>query len=123
MKTFPDLNRNVTFSENYDEQSFIGKWLDYGVWNDKEYWKLDRAFEDIKSAYPFPHDIPREIAAGIFRIAEIMMVPNWEAFSVETCSDTCNEAGIFERFERLKVRIRCIFTGESVDNADFDYRY
>ncbi|MGN5421728.1 Imm41 family immunity protein, partial [Neisseria meningitidis] len=33
-----DIIRNVPYFEGYDENSFIGKWYDDGVWDDEEYW-------------------------------------------------------------------------------------
>jgi len=39
MCEFKDIIRNVPYFEGYDENSFIGKWYDDGVWDDEEYWK------------------------------------------------------------------------------------
>ncbi|MDM1031970.1 Imm41 family immunity protein [Neisseria meningitidis] len=41
MCEFKDIIRNVPYFEGYDENSFIGKWYDDGVWDDEEYWKLE----------------------------------------------------------------------------------
>ena len=32
MNDLKDFYRNITYCEEYDENSFIGKWLDYGEW-------------------------------------------------------------------------------------------
>lgn len=121
MSNLHDLYRNVTFLEEYDEQSFIGLWLDESIWSDEEYWKLDNALNNIKQMYPYPSDIPRDISACIAHITELMIVPNWEAFSV-VGKNTSDEVSIFERFERLKFVLRSIFTGEELDVIHFDYR-
>lgn len=36
-----NFRRNIPCFEGYDENSFIGKWYDDGVWDDEEYWKLE----------------------------------------------------------------------------------
>ena len=41
MCEFKDFRRNIPCFEEYDENSFIGKWYDDGVWDDEEYWKLE----------------------------------------------------------------------------------
>ena len=41
MCEFKDFRRNIPCFKEYDENSFIGKWYDDGVWDDEEYWKLE----------------------------------------------------------------------------------
>ena len=48
MNDLKDFYRNITYCEEYDENSFIGKWLDYGEWADDEYWKLEQSLLKIQ---------------------------------------------------------------------------
>ncbi len=123
MFEFHDLQRNVTFWEGYDENSFIGKWVDDGIWSDKEYWKLENDLLRIKKKHPYPKDIPREIVAGIFRINELLMVSNWTLFEIESSPWLSDEVNIYDRFERFKVMVRCLFLGENIENSSFYYYY
>ncbi|MEF1793002.1 Imm41 family immunity protein, partial [Neisseria gonorrhoeae] len=65
MCEFKDIIRNVPYFEVYDENSFIGKWYDDGVWDDEEYWKLENDLIEVRRKYPYPMDIPRDIVIGI----------------------------------------------------------
>lgn len=123
MDKFYNLKRNVTFWEGYDENSFIGKWVDDGIWSDSEYWKLELDLIKVKEKYPYPSNIPREITAGIFRIIELLIIPNWEQFEIEASPWLSDEVTIYERYERFKVMIRYLFTGEELDSRIFDYVY
>lgn len=123
MTVLLNFYRNVNLYDNdyYDSNSFIGKWIDDGIWHDKEYWKLDKDLEKIRDMYPYPADIPRDICTGLMRIAELMMVSNWKAFSIEG-TQPLTEDSIYERFERLKFMLSAIFTGETLDISLFDYQ-
>lgn len=120
MENLNNFYRNITFSDQYDEHSFIGYWLDYSIWSDDEYWKLDDALNAVKAKYPYPNDIPRDISAGIARIAELMMVPNWLDFEIK--GTVSEESTIYARFERLKYMVRSVFSGETVPDDAFSYR-
>ncbi|HFC6846710.1 TPA: Imm41 family immunity protein, partial [Neisseria meningitidis] len=65
MCEFKDFRRNIPCFEEYDENSFIGKWYDDGVWDDEEYWKLENDLIEVRKKYPYPMDIPRDIVIGI----------------------------------------------------------
>lgn len=123
MKKFKDLERNVTFSEEYDENSFIGKWYDYEVWSDEEYWKLEKALIEIRETYPLPEDIPRETVLKIFRIMELMIVPNWLNFSIEPSLWVTDKITIYERYERLKQVVKSVFSGEKIEAGEIDFDY
>ncbi|EMS2963584.1 hypothetical protein KTT08_001981, partial [Neisseria gonorrhoeae] len=43
-----NFRRNITYFEGYDENSFIGKWYDDGVWDDEEYWKLENDLIEVR---------------------------------------------------------------------------
>lgn len=115
-----DFYRNVTFSESYDENSFIGKWIDESTWSDREYVKLEQSILDIQKKYSYPTDIPREIIAFLYRIIELMMVPNWLDFNIEK-SNIDDESDILDRFERFKVVISCVLSGEDINEIEFGY--
>ncbi|HEZ3700382.1 TPA: hypothetical protein WIA18_002132, partial [Neisseria meningitidis] len=53
MCEFKDFRRNIPCFEEYDENSFIGKWYDDGVWDDEEYWKLENALIEVRRKYPY----------------------------------------------------------------------
>ncbi|MDO4907796.1 Imm41 family immunity protein [Neisseria sp.] len=121
MDKLDNFYRNITFSEKYDEKSFIYEWINNGIWCDEEYWKLEASLNHLKTQYPYPNDIPREICLGIVRIMELMMVPNWLDFEIQpSVNHPANtDATIYERFERLKFVCRSIFSGETCELFDY----
>lgn len=48
MCEFKDFRRNIPCFKEYDENSFIGKWYDDGVWDDEEYWKLENDLIEVR---------------------------------------------------------------------------
>ncbi|EOC42999.1 hypothetical protein NM2000175_0418 [Neisseria meningitidis 2000175] len=121
MCEFKDFRRNIPCFEEYDENSFIGKWYDDGVWDDEEYWKLENALIEVRRKYPYPMDIPRDIVIGIGTIIEFLMVPNWKLFEIKASPWLPDSVGINERYERLKTMLRYIFTEIDIVNVRFDY--
>ncbi|EMU3386734.1 hypothetical protein JK543_002126 [Neisseria gonorrhoeae] len=121
MCEFKDFRRNIPCFEEYDENSFIGKWYDDGVWDDEEYWKLENALIEVRKKYPYPMDIPRDIVIGIGTIIEFLMVPNWKLFEIKASPWLPDSVGINERYERLKTMLRYIFTEKDIVNVQFDY--
>ncbi|ENV6187046.1 TPA: immunity 41 family protein [Neisseria gonorrhoeae] len=121
MCEFKDFRRNIPCFEEYDENSFIGKWYDDGVWDDEEYWKLENALIEVRRKYPYPMDIPRDIVIGIGTIIEFLMVPNWKLFEIKASPWLPDSVGINERYERLKTMLRYIFTEKDIVNVQFDY--
>ncbi|HGM2926821.1 TPA: immunity 41 family protein [Neisseria gonorrhoeae] len=121
MCEFKDIIRNVPYFERYDENSFIGKWYDDGVWDDEEYWKLENDLIEVRRKYPYPMDIPRDIVIGIGTIIEFLMVPNWKLFEIKASPWLPDSVGINERYERLKTMLRYIFTEKDIVNVQFDY--
>ena len=100
--------QNVTYSDTFDSESFIGLWLDYGVWSDIEYWKLEKDLLVINEFYSEDMIIPNDISCGLMRIIQIMMVSNWESFTIlekskkYTLNDDWGHPTIFDRYERFK---------------------
>ncbi|EMR8834582.1 immunity 41 family protein [Neisseria gonorrhoeae] len=121
MCEFKDFRRNIPCFEEYDENSFIGKWYDDGVWDDEEYWKLENDLIEVRRKYPYPMDIPRDIVIGIGTIIEFLMVPNWKLFTIKSSPWLPDSVGINERYERLKTMLRYIFTEKDIVNVQFDY--
>ncbi|EMR8495720.1 immunity 41 family protein [Neisseria gonorrhoeae] len=121
MCEFKDFRRNIPCFEEYDENSFIGKWYDDGVWDDEEYWKLENALIEVRKKYPYPMDIPRDIVIGIGTIIDFLMVPNWKLFEIKASPWLPDSVGINERYERLKTMLRYIFTEKDIVNVQFDY--
>ena len=127
---FENFNRNITFLGEgiYDPNSFIGLWLDEGVWSDIEYWKLEKDLLSINFHYPKNTPIPRNILWGVMRITQLMMVSNWNNFSIYkqhelyTLDDEWGVPSIFDRYERFKYILSILFTDEiNVDDQDFGY--
>ncbi|HEZ1383367.1 TPA: immunity 41 family protein [Neisseria meningitidis] len=116
-----NFRRNITCFEGYDENSFIGKWYDDGVWDDEEYWKLENALIEVRRKYPYPMDIPRDIVIGIGSIIEFLMVPNWKLFTIKSSPWLPKSIKINERYERFRVMLRYIFTEKDIVNVRFDY--
>ncbi|HGJ8599148.1 TPA: immunity 41 family protein [Neisseria gonorrhoeae] len=121
MCEFKDFRRNIPCFEEYDENSFIGKWYDDGVWDDEEYWKLENDLIEVRRKYPYPMDIPRDIVIGIGIIIDFLMVPNWKLFEIKASPWLPDSVGINERYERLKTMLRYIFTEKDIVNVQFDY--
>lgn len=121
MCEFKDFRRNIPCFEEYDENSFIGKWYDDGVWDDEEYWKLENALIEVRRKYPYPMDIPRDIVIGIGTIIEFLMVPNWKLFTIKSSHWLPKSVKIDERYERFRVMLRYIFTEIDIVNVRFDY--
>ena len=121
MCEFKDVRRNIPCFEEYDENSFIGKWYDDGVWDDEEYWKLENDLIEVRRKYPYPMDIPRYVVIGIGTIIDFLMVPNWKLFEIKASPWLPDSVGINERYERLKTMLRYIFTEKDIVNVQFDY--
>ncbi|ARU64622.1 hypothetical protein FWK45_03990 [Histophilus somni] len=117
MAEYADFYRNVTYSRLYDENSFIGRWLDYSEWNDDEYWKLEKDLINIAITYKNTKLIKQDILIGIMRIIELLIIPNWDSFTLLTKDNS----DIYDRYERFKYIISKIFTDENIDLDIFSY--
>lgn len=117
MVEYADFYRNVTYSRLYDENSFIGRWLDYSEWNDDEYWKLEKDLINIAITYKNTKLIKQDILIGIMRIIELLIIPNWDSFTLLTKDNS----DIYDRYERFKYIISKIFTDENIDLDIFSY--
>lgn len=127
---FENLNRNITFLGEgiYDPNSFIGLWIDEGIWSDTEYWKLEKDLLSINFHYSNNIQIPREILTGVMRIIQLMIVPNWSEFTISekyelyTLDEEWGVPTIFDRYERFKYLLGILFTEEiSLNDLDFGY--
>ena len=116
-----NFRRNITCFEGYDENSFIGKWYDDGVWDDEEYWKLENDLIEVRKKYPYPMDIPRYVVIGIGTIIDFLMIPNWKLFEIKASPWLPDSVGIHERYERFTTMLRYIFTEKDIVNVRFDY--
>lgn len=117
MDKLHDFYRNVTYSKQYDENSFIGRWLDCSEWNDVEYWKLEKSLLEISNIYKIEQNIPSDILMGVMRIIQLLIVPSWADFKVSNS----NEADIYDRYERFKYMISMLFSGEDIETKGFFY--
>ncbi|QLB15305.1 hypothetical protein A6B39_07465 [Mannheimia granulomatis] len=117
MDKLHDFYRNVTYFEEYDENSFIGRWLDYLEWNDVEYWKLESSLLEISNIYRVEKNIPQDILMGVMRIIQLLIVPNWVDFKVSDSEDF----NIYDRYERFKYMISMLFSGENIETRGFFY--
>lgn len=109
-----DFYRNITYFEEYDENSFIGRWLDYSEWNDKEYWKLEKSLLKIADMYNKEGMVSKDVLMGIMRIIELLLVPDWMVFKVK-------DNDIYDRFDRFKYVLSKLFSNEQIELYDFFY--
>lgn len=116
-----NFKRNIPCFEEYDENSFIGKWYDDGVWDDEEYWKLENDLIEVRQKYPYPMDIPRSVVIGVCTVIDFLMVPNWNVFEIKASPWLSDSIGINERYERLRTILHYIFTDVDIDGIKFDY--
>lgn len=73
----------------------------------------------IQKEYPYPSDIPREIFISLYKMIELMMVPNWLDFDIEKSQS--DDSDIFDRFERMKLMISCVLSGDNMQEIEFGY--
>lgn len=118
MNDLCNFYRNVTYFEEYDEQSFIGRWLDYSEWNDVEYYKLEDDLLKIAYTYRTTNEIHQEVLMGIMRIVELLMVPDWLEFIITSDDKSID---IYDRYERFKYIISVIFTHKEIRLDSFFY--
>ncbi|MGC6326734.1 Imm41 family immunity protein [Pasteurella multocida] len=117
MNELLDFYRNITFFEEYDENSFIGRWLDYSEWNDKEYWKLEKDLLKIAQMYRTTNEVFPDILIGVMRIIELLMIPNWNSFIISNSESF----DIYDRYERFKYIISILFNNKDVRLDGFSY--
>ncbi|WP_324682396.1 immunity 41 family protein [Bibersteinia trehalosi] len=117
MEKYMDFYRNVTYSRLYDENSFIGRWLDYSEWNDDEYWKLEKDFLNIAITYRKTKLVEQDVLIGIMRIIELLIIPSWDSFTIFTDG----KSDIYDRYERFKYIISKMFADEHMDLSIFSY--
>lgn len=117
MNELLDFYRNITFFEEYDENSFIGRWLDYSEQNDKEYWKLEKDLLKIAQMYRTTNEVFPDILIGVMRIIELLMIPNWNSFIISNSESV----DIYDRYERFKYIISILFNNKDVRLDGFSY--
>ncbi|WP_126331185.1 Imm41 family immunity protein [Moraxella cuniculi] len=107
-------------SIDYDVNSFIGKWVDDYVWCDSEYIKLEQSILNIQKVYPYPTDIPRDMIVFLYQIIDLMMITGWENFAIDKINAD-DQTDMYDRFERFKVVISCVLSGENINEIEFGY--
>jgi len=124
-----NLRRNVTYLKDYDEKSFIGLWIDYGLWSDIEYWKLEEDLLNVINYKDNEFYISDNVLNYVMRIVQLMIVHNLEEFSIldkdkkYTLNDSWGEPDIFDRYERFKYIVGIIFEkNRDLRNIDFSYQ-
>jgi hypothetical protein len=129
---FENFNRNITYLGEgiYDPNSFIGLWIDDGLWSDLEYWKLEKDLLSINFHYPKNTPIPRNILWGVMRITQLMIVSDWDNFSIlkehelYTVDEDWGIPTIYDRYERFKYVLGILFTDETdLDDINFGYSF
>jgi hypothetical protein len=117
-----NLYRNLPGSQDW-EGSFYERLVEYGVWDDAEFWKLHSDL--IRIAQAIDGDtIEREIALAVMRlyikISSLISAhfrPN-DIYSIEDLS----ELQISARKERLDLAVIGVFSGEILGEERFDLR-
>ena len=112
--------RNTAFDDRYDENSFIGMILDYNLWCDDEYWKLEADLKKILQHYK-NKELDPEIMQGIISISnDIFLNGSWRDVSVDTKSECFKtyeyqedtKPNIFDRFRRIKSLLLAVASGD-----------
>lgn len=67
--------RNIKTSSNFLQNSFIEKFIFNEIWDDKEYWKLEKDLLMIHNKY-LNKDIPKDIFADTLFISESFLIGN-----------------------------------------------
>lgn len=128
-----DFYRNIAFDERYDENSFIGKILDYNYWSDKEYWKLEKDLIKILKFNQNKKFIKQEFMEGIASICnDVFLNISWscvdiyendKSFKLDKYIIGIKEPSIEDRFRRLKNLLLCIsYDDKGFFDIDFCYR-
>lgn len=121
-----NLKRNIPYLDEYDEKSFIGYWLNYKVWSDTEYWKLEADLLKIRHF----DEVENDTLASLMRIVKIMMVADKENYSIlktheqYAISDDEEVPNLYYRFERFSVILSNLFNSEiNIEDISFYYEY
>lgn len=121
-----NLKRNIPYLDEYDEKSFIGYWLNYKVWSDTEYWKLEADLLKIRHF----DEVENDTLASLMRIVKIMMVADKESYSIlktheqYAISDDEEVPNLYYRFERFSVILSNLFNSEiNIEDISFYYEY
>lgn len=117
MESILDFYRNITYFSTYDENSFIGRFLDYFEWDDKEYWKLEKDLIKISIYYKQHGWVPQDVLIGLTRIMQIICIPNWDVVSIYNNSNY--SADIYDRYERIKYVLSMLFQHEDIICDDY----
>ncbi|CZE49748.1 Imm41 family immunity protein [Campylobacter geochelonis] len=126
-----DFYRNTAFDNRYDENSFIGKILNYNLWSDDEYWKLEADLQKLLRLNLNKIFIKQEIMEGIFSICnDVFLTQKWDFIKIDSDILYKNnpniidkEPNIYDRFRRLKRLLVAVAYGdENFFNIDFVYK-
>lgn len=112
--------RNTAFDDRYDENSFIGMILDYNLWCDDEYWKLEADLKKILRHYK-NKELDPEIMQGIISISnDIFLNGSWRDVDIDAKSECFKtyeyqedtKPNIFDRFRRIKSLLLAVASGD-----------
>ncbi len=115
--------RNIKTSSSFSSNSFIGKFIFRGIWDDNEYWKLEKDLLKIYKNYRHKN-VPRKIFADILSISEVFLISN-------TSEILFKKNGILQPYyslgfnpkERYDVLIYCIFGLYEKEFNVYDFEY
>lgn len=114
--------RNFPHCEEYCDTSFIGVWHEKGMWDEDEYWLLDKCIFELSEIH-CSADIPRNIAWPLSRIFSYIMMsiqshfdPR-DSFRIENLDDD----KMFDFRERFQLVVEGFFKGEMPNNAHFEW--
>ena len=112
--------RNTAFDDRYDANSFIGMILDYNLWCDDEYWKLEADLKKILQHYK-NKELDPEIMQGIISISnDIFLNGSWRDVDIDAKSECFKldeyqedtKPNIFDRFRRLRSLLLAVASGD-----------
>lgn len=115
--------KNVTQSDKFDKNSFVGKIIYNMTWSDIDYWELDYILIQI-SEYYMDKILPKEIFAGIICIyLDVIGIQNkLELYITNECYKIDEDIpNILDRFERLNFFLKNLVFKQTIKNIDFFY--
>lgn len=118
-----NLLRNFPHCAEFSDDSFLGIYHEQQLWNEEEYWKLDKAIYQLAEKHN-GKDIPRSIAWPIMRIFSYLMM------SIQAHDDSndgfkilnVDSDSLFNWRERFQLVVEGFFSGKMPANDIFEYQ-
>lgn len=113
------LYKNIAGHELWEE-SFIGRLLEYMVWDKDEFWHLHAELTRYCIEHKDDKSIPREIASQVARMIYLIMIIY--ANTKESGIDGVDKDELDEFIERVELLSSAFFSGDIVGEDSFDLK-